>query len=336
MAMRRGMSPLGRGGLRVGPLSFGGAPLGNLGSEVSDVDWRSALDAAWATGVRYFDTAPHYGLGLSERRFGIGLASRPRDAFIISTKVGRVLVPNPAASPGMDQEGFAVPATSRRERDYSRDGVLRSLESSLRRLQLERIDVLLVHDPDDHYHEALDGAFPALEELRGQGVIRAYGAGMNQSKMLAEFVRNTDLDVVLLAGRYTLFEQGALEDLLPLCERRGVSVVAGGVFNSGLLATHRPMPGATYNYAPASAEVLARADRLADVCVRHGTELPAAAVQFVLAHPAIATACLGGRSAEEVSRNAKLLDVPISDELWRDLVSEGLLRPDAPVPTTPM
>ena len=321
---------MGRGGLRVGPLAFGGAPIGNLGQPVSEVDARGALTAAWESGLRYFDTAPHYGLGLSERRFGAGLAGRPRDELIVSTKVGRVLAPNTDSTPARDDEGFAVPATSVRVRDYTRDGVLRSLESSLQRLQLERIDVVFVHDPDNFYAAALDGAFPALEELRSQGVIRAYGAGMNQSAMLADLVRNTNLDVVLLAGRYTLFEQDALDDLLPLCEARGVSVVAGGVFNSGLLATNRPSQRATYNYAPASPQVLARADRIADVCERHGVPLPAAAVQFVLDHPAIATVCLGARTAAEVERNARLLDMAVPDELWSDLKSEGLLRQDAP------
>ncbi|HEY1297493.1 MAG TPA: aldo/keto reductase [Chloroflexota bacterium] len=330
MVVRRGDVALGRGGLRVGPLAFGGAPLGNLGSEVSDADWRGALQAAWDTGIRYFDTAPHYGLGLSEERFGAGLAGRPRDEFIVSTKVGRLLAPTTVSTRATDDEGFAVPATAVRVRDYSRDGVLRSLESSLKRLRLDRIDVVFVHDPDDFYVAALDGAFPALEELRRQGVIRSYGAGMNQSHMLTEFVRNTDLDVVLLAGRYTLFEQGALDDLLPLCEQRGVSVVAGGVFNSGLLATKRPSSHATYNYAPASAEVRARANRIADVCERHGVELPAAAAQFVLGHPAIATACLGARSAAEVERNAHLLDAPVPEDLWSDLKGDGLMHPEAP------
>ncbi|MBV9323992.1 MAG: aldo/keto reductase [Chloroflexi bacterium] len=319
------LAPLGRGGLRVGPLAFGGAPLGNLARPVADADWQGALAAAWDSGIRYFDTAPHYGLGLSEERFGIGLAGKPRDELIVSTKVGRLLEPNRAAATGFDDEGFAVPASTLRVRDYTRDGVLRSLESSLRRLQLERVDILLVHDPDDFYRAALDGAFPALEELRSQRVIRSYGAGMNQSAMLADFVRNTDLDVVLLAGRYTLFEQGALDDLLPLCEERGVSVVAGGVFNSGLLATRRPAADATYNYAPAAPDVLARANRIADVCKRHGVELPAAAVHFVLRHPVIATACLGARSAAEVRRNASLLDARVPEGLWDELEAEGLL-----------
>jgi D-threo-aldose 1-dehydrogenase len=233
----------------------------------------------------------------------------------------------------MDSEGFAVPATHVRVRDYSRDGVLASLESSLERLALDRVDLLLVHDPDEHYREALDGAFPALEELRSQGVITSYGAGMNQSAMLADFARETDLDVVMLAGRYTLFEQGALDDLLPECQARGVSVIAAGVFNSGLLARPRPRQDVTYNYEAAPPELVARVHRIADVLERHGTSLPVAAAQFVLAHPAVATVCLGARSAAQVERNAALFDDPVPDAAWSELVSEGLLRPDAPVPT---
>jgi D-threo-aldose 1-dehydrogenase len=320
--------PLGRGGLTVGALSFGTAPIGNLGRVVEEDEWRGALDAAWEAGVRYYDTAPHYGLGLAERRLAEGLDGR--DGFVVSTKVGRLLAPG--AGDTMDDEGFAVPATSVRVRDYSRDGVLASLESSLERLGLDRVDVLLVHDPDDYYREALDGAFPALEELRSQGVIASYGAGMNQAEMLADFVRETDLDVVMLAGRYTLLEQGALDDLLPECQARGVSVIAAGVFNSGLLARERPRAGATYNYAPAPAELLARVHRIADVLERHGTSLPVAAAQFPLAHPVVATVCLGARSAAQVRRNAALFETPVPAAAWDALVSEGLLRDDAETP----
>jgi D-threo-aldose 1-dehydrogenase len=323
------MRPLGRGGLAVGPLSFGTAPIGNLGRRVEDDESRGALAAAWQAGVRYYDTAPHYGLGLAERRLAEGLAGR--EGFVVSTKVGRLLAPS--SSEEMDTEGFAVPATHVRVRDYSRDGVLASLQSSLERLGLDRVDLLLVHDPDDYHAEALDGAFPALEELRSQGVITSYGAGMNQAEMLADFVRETDLDVVMLAGRYTLLEQGALDDLLPECQARGVSVIAAGVFNSGLLARDRPRPGATYNYAPAPPELVARVQRIADVLERHGTSLPVAAAQFPLAHPVVATVCLGARSAAQVRRNAALFDAPVPSAAWEELVSRGLLRSDAPVPT---
>src|SRR5688572_12207970 len=306
------MSALGRGGLTVGPLAFGSAPIGNLGREVSQAEWSGALSAAWDAGVRYFDTAPHYGLGLAERRLATGLAER--DGFIVSTKVGRLLAPGPGD--GLDDEGYAVPTTHVRVRDYSRDGILRSLESSLERLGLDRVDILFVHDPDECYRAALEGAFPALEELRAQGVITSYGAGMNQAEMLADFVRETDLDVVMLAGRYTLLEQGALDDLLPECERRGVSVIAAGVFNSGVLARTRPRENATYNYDPAPPDVLARVHRIADVLERHDTTLPVAAAQFALAHPAVATVCLGARSAAQVERNASLFDEPVADAVW--------------------
>jgi len=320
--------PLGRGGLAVGPISFGTAPIGNLGRPVGEDEWRGALAAAWEAGVRYYDTAPHYGLGLAERRLAEGLAGR--DGFVVSTKVGRLLAPS--RTDAMDTEGFAVPATHVRVRDYSRDGVLASLESSLERLGLDRVDLLLVHDPDEHYREALDGAFPALEELRSQGVIASYGAGMNQAEMLADFVRETDLDVVMLAGRYTLLEQGALDDLLPACLERGVSVVAAGVFNSGILATDLPQRSATYNYQPTDEDTFDRAQRLAAVCARFGTSLPAAAARFPLAHPAISTVCLGAHSAAQIRRNAALFEIDIPDGVWSELRAEGLLRTDAPTP----
>lgn len=323
--------PLGRTGAQVGPLSFGGAGIGNLYREMSDADAGAAVHAALAAGVRYFDTAPHYGLGLSERRLGAALADQPRDSVLLSTKVGRLLVPDPAGAGRQDDEGFAVPATTRRVRDYSRDGVLRSLEASLRRLGTDRIDVVFVHDPDEYGDEALDGALPALAELRSQGVIGGFGAGMNQWQLLTRFVRHSDLDVIMLAGRYSLLDQSAMNELLPECVTRGVSVVAAGVFNSGILATHRPATGAHYDYEPADAELVARVNRIADVCERHGCTLPQTAAQFPLAHPAVATVCLGARSAEQMARNAALFDSPVPDAVWRDLVDAGLMRADAPV-----
>jgi D-threo-aldose 1-dehydrogenase len=312
-------------------LAFGAAGIGNLYREVGDADAAAAVEAALAAGVRYFDTAPHYGLGLSERRLGAALAGEPRDSIILSTKVGRLLVDNPAGSNDRDDEGFDVPATVRRVRDYSRDGVLRSLDASLERIGTDRIDVVFVHDPDDHYAEALDGALPALSELRAQGVIRGFGAGMNQWQMLARFVAHSDIDVIMLAGRYSLLDQSAMDELLPDCARRGVSVVAAGVFNSGILARNRPAAGAHYNYEPADQQLVDRANRIADVCERHGCTLPQVAVQFPLAHPAVATVCLGARSAEQMRRNAALFGQPVPDDVWRELVAEGLLRDDAPV-----
>jgi D-threo-aldose 1-dehydrogenase len=321
----------GRGGLKVGRYGFGMAPLANLGREVSDADATAALDAAWLAGVRYFDTAPHYGVGLAERRLGEFLASKPRDEFVLSTKVGRLLVEDPAGV-HPDDEGFVMSTALTRQLDYSADGIRRSIDDSLERMGLDRIDVIFVHDPDDYYREAMDGAFPALDALRRVGVIRSYGAGMNQSAMLADFVLNTDLDVVMCAGRYSLLEQGALDDLLPAAVERGVSVVAAAVFNSGLLARDRPAEGVTYNYSPAPAAVLARVNAIADVCESHGVALPAAAIQFALGHPAVATVCVGARDAGQVERNAALFDVAIPPALWSDLVAADLVRADAPLP----
>jgi D-threo-aldose 1-dehydrogenase len=323
---------LGRGGLHVGPLAFGAAALGNLYRAVEPDVARDAVDAAWESGVRYFDVAPHYGLGLAEARLGTALARRPREDFVISTKVGRLLVETGAYSGERDDDGFDVERTHVRVRDYSRDGVLRSIEASLQRTGLDRIDIALVHDPDDHYREALEGAFPALEELRGQGVITSYGAGMNQSRMLADFIRETDADVVMVAGRYSLLGQPALDDLLPLAFERGVSVIAAGVFNSGLLAVDRPAGDANYDYSAAPAAIVERAHRIADLCEQHGITLPTAAAQFPFGHPAVATVCLGARSRAQVARNARLFDAEIPAEFWADLVAAGLLLEGVPTP----
>ena len=316
---------------RLSELSLGCSQLGNLHQAIDDATARATVDAAWDEGVRYFDTAPHYGLGLSERRLGAALANRPRADFVVSTKVGRLLEPLPAAR-GQDPEGFAVAATHRRVWDFSRDGVRRSLEESLRRLGLDRVDLVYLHDPDDHLEEVLAAGYPALEELRDEGVVAAIGAGMNQTRVLAELARSTDVDLVMLAGRYTLLEQRALDDLLPVCERRGIGVVAAGVFNSGVLARRDPAPDATYDYARPPAEVLDRARRIAEVCERHGTTLPEAALAFPLGHPAVVSVCVGARSPEQVRRNARLLGAAIPPALWDELREKGLLHAQAPVP----
>ena len=232
--------------MQVSRYGFGAAPIGNLFSAVDDDTARASVDAAYEAGFRLFDTAPHYGLGLSERRLGAALAGRPRDSYTLSTKVGRLLVPSPDG--GRDDQGFDVPADVRRVWDFSRDGVRRSLEESLERLGLDAVDIVLIHDPDDHWEQAVSEAYPALAELRDQGVVKAVGVGMNQAGMLAAFVRETEVDLVMLAGRYTLLDQSGAEELLPLCEERGVSVLAAGAFNSGLLATHDP--AGTFDYAP--------------------------------------------------------------------------------------
>lgn len=321
-------------GEQLGRIGLGGAPLGNLFSEVSDEDAAGALDAAWEAGIRYFDTAPHYGLGLSERRLGAALRRRPRAEAWISTKVGRLLVADPAGAGGLDDEGFAVPATWRREWDFSAEGVRRSLESSLERLGMDRVDVVYVHDPDTERHreQAAREAFPALAALRDQGVVAAIGYGMNHSDALTWLVSETDPDVVLVAGRYSLLDQAALDDLLPICVERGVAVVAAGVFNSGLLATERPAAGATFDYRPAERHLIERAGRIAEVCEAHGVSLPAAAIQFPLGHPAVVNVTLGARSRAEVERNARLAGMQLPAGLWEDLRAEGLIRADAPLP----
>jgi D-threo-aldose 1-dehydrogenase len=305
-------------------LGFGAAVIGNLYRETSPEDAAGAVTAAWSAGIRYFDTAPHYGLGLSERRLGAALAGYPRDAFVVSSKVGRLLVDNPAPR-GVDTEGFAVPDTLRRQWDFSRDGVLRSIDATLSRTGLDRLDLVYLHDPDDHWRQAADEAMPTLAALRDQGVIGAIGAGMNQSAMLARFLRETAADVVMLAGRFTLLDQSAASDVLPAAAELGKSVVAVGVFNSGLLSQDRPSAGLHYDYQAAPAELVERAGRIADVCEAFGTTLPAAAVAFPFTHPAVVNVTLGMRNAAQVARNVALLDRPVPAGLWEALRAEGLL-----------
>ncbi len=288
---------------------------------------RAAVDAAWEGGIRTFDTAPHYGLGLSERRLGDALRDRPRDEYVISTKVGRLLEPSgtggggtgAGGTGGQDTEGFAIPASHVRRWDFSADGVRRSLEASLERLGLDRADFVLIHDPDDHGEQALREAYPALERLRAEGTVRAIGVGMNQTAMLTTFVTGTDVDAVLVAGRYTLLDNSAARDLLPAAQRRGVSVIAGGVFNSGLLAA--PVAGATYDYQPAPAELIERARRLARTCERYGVPLRAAAARFPLTHPAVASVLIGLRSTAEVADALALRTVDIPAALWESLAT---------------
>ncbi|MDT0570027.1 aldo/keto reductase [Streptomyces sp. DSM 3412] len=321
---------LGRTEVRVTELAYGAAGIGNLFRPVPDEVAAAAIDAAWDAGIRTFDTAPHYGLGLSERRLGAALRDRPRESYTISTKVGRLLVENETTEGDDLGHGFAVPATHRRVFDFTADGVLRSLEASLARLGLDRVDVVLLHDPDDHVEQALREAYPALERLRDEGVVGAIGVGMNQCAAPTRFLRETDIDVVLLAGRYTLLEQEGLAELLPEATARGRSVLIGGAFNSGLLID--PKPGATYDYAPVPGPVLDRALRLRTVTEGHGVPLRGAALAFPSAHPAVAAVLTGARSAEEVRDTVDLLGRPIPAALWDELRAEGLLSPDIPVP----
>ncbi|MEU9558632.1 aldo/keto reductase [Streptomyces fumanus] len=320
---------LGRSGVEVTALGLGTAPLGGLYTDVGEEAAHATVAAAWQRGLRYFDTAPHYGLGLAERRLGQALRAYPRDACTVSTKVGRRL--EPCEDGGDDlAHGFAVPARHRRVWDFSADGVRRTLESSLERLGLDRVDVVYLHDPDDHAEQAFNEGYTALERLRAEGVVGAIGAGMNQTAMLTRFVRDTDVDVVLCAGRFTLLDQSALTDLLPAARDRGTTVVVGGVFNSGLLAD--PAPGARYDYRAAPAALLERALRLKEVAERHGTTLRGAALAFAAAHPAVGCVLLGARSAAEVHDGADRFAAPVPAAFWRELKETGLLPGDAPVP----
>jgi D-threo-aldose 1-dehydrogenase len=311
---------VGRTGVQVTSLALGCAPLAGLFSPVGEEQARSTIDAAWDAGIRTFDTAPHYGAGLSERRVGAALRERPRDEFVLSTKVGHHLGGATAAD---GEYIFAEGPDLARIWDFSRDAVLRSLEESLERLGLDRIDTVFVHDPDEHLDEAIGAAVPALAELRDAGVIGAVGAGMSTTGPLARIVRESDVDCVLIAGRYTLLDQSAADDLFPACEERGVAAFGAGVFNSGVLAD--PRPGAHYDYAPASEEVLGRARRIAALCARHGVTTVAAALHFSLAHPAVTGLIVGARSPAEVAASADALASDVPAALWDELAAEGLI-----------
>lgn len=310
---------LGSTDVEVTELGFGAAQIGNLYAPVDDETAAAAVDAAWQEGVRYFDTAPHYGLGLSERRLGAALGRRPRDEFVVSTKVGRLLVENPAPTGSdLDVAGFAVPDDLTRQLDYSGDGVRRSLEASLTRLGLDRVDIVYVHDPDAHLDQAIRESIPALCQLRDEGVVGAVGAGMNYWQPLLRIVQEADADVVMLAGRWTLLDRSG-EPLLEECERRNVSVVAAAPFNSGILARPWPADGAMWNYEPAPEDVLAKARALAAACQEHGNTLPQAAVCFPLRHPAVASVVAGMRTAAQARTSAAYLGAGISEDAWAAL-----------------
>lgn len=303
---------VGRTALRVTTLGLGSAPL----HRASDADAVATVERALAEGINFIDTAPLYGAGRSESLLGTALRGVPRDRYVLATKIGRTL-------PTVDG---ALPF------DYSRDAILRTIEGSLQRLGTDRIDILHIHDPDDHQEAALESAFPTLAELRSQGVIGAVGSGMNQWQMLAHFARNADFDCFLLAGRYTLLEQTALDDFLPLCAEKQISIFTGGVYNSGILALGPDHPAATYNYAPPPPAIAERARRIAAVCARHDVPLQVAAANFPLGHPAITAVLIGGESPAQFAETAAALRTPIPAALWADLRAVGLLREDAPVP----
>jgi D-threo-aldose 1-dehydrogenase len=312
------LKPIGQG-IVLTEVGFGGAPLGGLFAAVSDDEAEATLQSAWRHGIRYFDTAPLYGSGLSEERLGRFLSTVPRSEVTVSTKVGRVLVEDDLPFDG-DYHGNAY----RPVFDFSRDGVRRSLESSLERLGLTHVDIVYIHDPDDHWQQAIDEAYPALVTMRGEGLIRGIGVGMNQTAMLARFVREADLDCVLLAGRYTLMDRSADTELLPLCQRRNVPVIAGGVFNSGLLA--QVTPAGHYDYRPAPAPAVARARELQGICVSHGVPLGAAAIQFPLRHDGVAAVLVGVRTPGELDTDLEWYTRELPQPAWQ-AINEAARQP---------
>lgn len=330
---------IGRTGVHVTPLGFGGAPLGNLFARVADSDARGALGTAWARGCRYYDTAPYYGFGLSERRVGDALRSHHRDDFVLSTKVGRLL------QRGANQDPLAAnfhsPMPFHVTFDYSYDGVMRSIEGSYQRLGLDRIDILLLHDLGVAEHgenlplrlkEAMEGGYRALDELKRAGQIRALGMGVNEVSVCEMALRHGDFDCFLLAGRYTLLEQGGQEELFPTCRKRGVSIILGGPFNSGVLVRAGDA-SATYNYAAVPPDVAARVAQLQEVCRAHGVLLPAAALQFPLANPVLAAVIPGSRNPDEAASHWEMMAMEIPAAFWAELRHRGLLHPAVPVPS---
>lgn len=327
---------LGRTGLEVTTLGFGGVQVGDHFVLMPDRQATDALATAWDCGIRYFDTAPLYGRGLSERRVGNALRGHQRGSFVLSTKVGRILVPDDGIADDPARRGLPF----RTVYDYSYDGVRRSIEDSLQRLGLSRIDLVFLHDLEPRAHgddyprrfrEAADGGVRALAELRSQRVIRGFGAGLNEADAAVRLIEAADLDCLMLAGRYTLLEQQTLDDVLPLAERRGVAIVIGAPFNSGVLATGA-MTEARYNNRPLEPELRARVEGIEAVCAAHGVPLPAAALQFPLAHPTVASVVAGMATADEVRRNVDLITQAIPPDFWAELKARNLIRADAPTP----
>jgi D-threo-aldose 1-dehydrogenase len=337
------MTPLarrrvGKTKLMLTALGFGGAPVGNLYAPLDDEAALAAIERAWAGGVRYFDTAPHYGQGLSEHRLGQALRRRPRGDFVLSTKVGRLMVPDPAAP--REIAGYVGGLPFRPRYDYSYDGALRSLEHSLLRLGLAAVDIVFIHDIDRATHgdaqpqrfgEAMSGAYRALAKLRAAGAVGAIGLGVNDWQVCRAALDEGDFDCFLVAGRYTLLDQSASAELMPLCAARGIGLILGGPFNSGILATGA-VPRARFDYRPALPEILARVARIEAVALRHGVALAAAALQFGLGHDSVASIVPGARSAAEVEANIALMAAPIPAAFWAELKHEGLLSPEAPLP----
>lgn len=316
----------GSGELTVPTLGYGAANIGNLFRPLTDQDAWAVLDAAWESGIRFYDTAPHYGLGLSERRLGAFLRTKPRDEYTLSTKVGRLLRPNPLAAGGLDTANdFHVPDDLRREWDFSDEGIRTSLEESRERLGIERIDLLYLHDPERHDLDlALAEALPAMEQLRADGEVTAIGIGSMVSEALTAAVRSADLDLVMVAGRYTLLEQSAAVDVLPACRVRGTGIVAASVFNSGLLASSEPRRDGRYEYGQLPDNLWARLLRIASVCTAHDVPLPAAAIQFPLQASEVRSVVVGGSRPAQLRQNAEYAALSIPPALWADLSAEGI------------
>lgn len=328
----------GRTDLEVTAFGFGTAPVGNFLAEIDEGMSTAMFDTAWNAGIRLYDTAPMYGHGLSEARTGQALRWKNRDDFVLASKVGRLLKPARRASIDFAPWVNAAPFTM--YFDYSYDGTMRSVEDSLQRLALEHIDIMFIHDIDvftrgaeqpEVFRQAMDGCYRALASLRDQGVLKAIGVGVNEWEVCHEALKQRDFDCFLLAGRYTLLEQEALNDFLPLCEARGAAVLVGGGFNSGILATGA-RPGAKYNYAPAPAAVMEKVAKIEAVCAAHDVPLAAAALQFVAAHPAIPSFIAGTRNVTQLQQNLAWFSHPIPAAFWAELKTKGLLREDAPVP----
>lgn len=334
-------SRLGNSSVSVTRLGLGTLPLANLFRALTDLEAERTIEHALALGIRYVDTAPAYGFGRAEERVGRAIRRSDRSGCVVSTKVGRLLRRGVPPDRGHFIDGrpiFEDVGTESPVFDFSYEGTLCSFEESLVRLGMERIDIVLIHDPDEHFREALAGAYPALERLRAEGRISAIGVGMNETDMLVDFVRETDIDCVLVAGRYTLLEQGALDTLLPLCEQRSVAVIVGGAYNSGILANPDANPsdlaaGATYEHRLVPTDVRARVGRLRSICESQGVPLKAAAAQFPFGHPAVTSVLMGVRSQVELDDNVRMLEHPIPARLWDSLREEGLLAPSTPVPS---